>query len=640
MDAPTTFSATTSGATSDMDRTNSQTLAQINGQAVTPGHQGVETGGSDVRVIYCSNISTDLDYEEMYMIFKDYGVIERIKLRLSSNKKMFICYILFESNISASRACSMNGHLINDHAVEIKLCNTNKFCKEPHDFIPADLGYNAESLRVDRTPPTPIWYVATYREGRESIVDAAKCIQRKVGKIPFENMKRYGKNILIKANDESQAELLTKFKMPATGNVKSITPHKSFNTPKGVIYSRDLSVFSEEEILDMCPPNVYQVKRLRGANNAILLTFSSTYIPDYVCFDHLRVKVKRYRARPTQCYNCFEYGHIISRCSNLKKCNNCSEHHQEWSTCEQPPYCFLCAGNHSPTSKECPRKNFEQEVVDTAQNQHISIGSAKRQVMAANRDPSSSYALAIKKMKVPIQARKQIHERVLSNRNKETKQDSVPVLEASGHSTGSSDKALETVETRSPALVEDDLDSLPDLESNRPVVEDKQPSNHHTNDNPSITVETKSSVITVMKKNQKENLGFTTPSGKKRSRQTSPKNNSKIHTSNRFTALDDSPTSKKKAVSQEENACNSSALSRKQSSIKESGPKEQKSKILDTDQTTKDTVTKSAGTESKIPHLPNNPNKSIKKKLSTENFTQYAKEKSSQPVKDRDGNKS
>ena len=116
----------------------------------------------------------------------------------------------------------------------------------------------------------------------------------------------------------------------------------------------------------MCPSNVYQVKRLRGANNAILLTFSSAYIPDYITFDHLRMRVKSYRARPTQCYNCFEYGHIISSCLNLKKCNTCSEHHQEWSICEQPPYCFHCSGNHSPTSRECPRKRFEQEVVDTA----------------------------------------------------------------------------------------------------------------------------------------------------------------------------------------------------------------------------------------------------------------------------------
>ena len=64
-----------------------------------------------------------------------------------------------------------------------------------------------------------------------------------------------------------------------------------------------------------------------------------------------------------------------------------------------PRYCFLCRGNHSPNSKECPRNKLEQAVVEVANDQHISIGSAKRQVLGANKDPSSTYALAVKMMK-------------------------------------------------------------------------------------------------------------------------------------------------------------------------------------------------------------------------------------------------
>ena len=279
---------------------------QVDGHVPTPGHQGVDSsGGNDVSVLFCTNISTELDYEDLYLVFKQYGAIERIKLRLSANKKRFVCYILYNSNNSASKACKyMNGHLVNEFVIEAKLCSRDRFHKEPHDFIPEDLGYSDETVEIDRTPPLPIWYVAAYREGMESIVGASQCIQRKVGKIPFDNLKRYGKNILIKAGDETQAELLNKFKAPSKGNIKSVTPHKSFNMPKGVIYSKDLACFSEEEILNMCPRNVYQVRKLRGANSAIMLTFSSTFLPEYIAFDHLRVKVKQYRARPTQCYNC------------------------------------------------------------------------------------------------------------------------------------------------------------------------------------------------------------------------------------------------------------------------------------------------------------------------------------------------
>ena len=322
--SPQPFFETDSSLTLDKDKDTPETSAhpsQGSGQELTPGHQGVNsTGGNDVSVLFCTNISIDLDYEELYVVFKQYGTIERMKLRLSSNKKTFVCFILYNLNNSASKAYkSMNGHPLNEYVVEAKLYSQDRFYKEPHDFVPEDLGYSNETLEVDRSPPLPTWYVATYKEGKESIIGAAKCIQRKVGKLPFDNLKRYGKNILIKANDETQAELLTKFKPSSTGNILSVTPHKTFNTPKGVIYSKDLACFSEEEILEMCPRNVYQVRKLRGVNNALLLTFSSTSLPDYITFDHLRVKVKRYRARPTQCYNCFEYGHIVTQCSKPKK---------------------------------------------------------------------------------------------------------------------------------------------------------------------------------------------------------------------------------------------------------------------------------------------------------------------------------
>ena len=51
---------------------------------------------------------------------------------------------------------------------------------------------------------------------------------------------------------------------------------------RGVIYSEELQAFSEKEILDLCPNNVYQVKKLKGPNNAIIINFSCKYVPDYL----------------------------------------------------------------------------------------------------------------------------------------------------------------------------------------------------------------------------------------------------------------------------------------------------------------------------------------------------------------------
>ena len=44
-------------------------------------------------------------------------------------------------------------------------------------------------------------------------------------------------------------------------------------------------------------------------------------------------------------------------------------------------------------------KKFEREFIETAYVERISIGSAKRQVMGANRSENASYAAGIKKIK-------------------------------------------------------------------------------------------------------------------------------------------------------------------------------------------------------------------------------------------------
>ena len=77
----------------------------------------------------------------------------------------------------------------------------------------------------------------------------------------------------------------------------------------------------------------------------------------------------------------------------------CSETHEQNISCHAKLFCFLWDGNHSPSSNECPRKKFEREVIETANVERISIGSAKRQVMGANGSENSSYAAAIKKKK-------------------------------------------------------------------------------------------------------------------------------------------------------------------------------------------------------------------------------------------------
>ena len=108
-------------------------------------------------------------------------------------------------------------------------------------------------------------------------------------------------------------------------------------------------------------PNVYEVKKLSGTNNAFMLTLSTEYAPDYVHFgNHIRMNVTRFRSNPKQCRSCFEYGNISDGCKNEKRGYRCSETHEENIPCHAKLFCFLCDGNHSPSSSECPRKKMER----------------------------------------------------------------------------------------------------------------------------------------------------------------------------------------------------------------------------------------------------------------------------------------
>ena len=365
------------------------------------GHQGMKTSGGsflNLRVLECAQISTSYDYDMLFEKFKSFGSILRIKMVFATNRKYYDAYITFDTNVEASSALQFLMEEDPDFGKKRKLISITNLVDDPFDFVPPQIAPVEE--REERVLPLPTWHVASYKEGRENLIRGAEAIQRKVGNIPRGNLKKYGRSLLIKAGNPTQAALLSNYKPSPEGNIKTISPHKSFNSFKGIVYSRDLFDYDDWEILEKCPPFVYKVQKLKGDNNAILLTFTSNFIPDMIYIDHSRIKVKKFYRRPTQCFKCFEYGHGHDKCKNTRKCSHCSGEHEPVENCTNASHCFLCEGDHSPKSRNCQRYKFEQEVLDVANNQYISIGSAKHIVMGANKTPNSSYAQIMKTMKM------------------------------------------------------------------------------------------------------------------------------------------------------------------------------------------------------------------------------------------------
>ena len=137
--------------------------------------------------------------------------------------------------------------------------------------------------------------------------------------------------------------------------ISEVKPHNSFNLIKGVIHSQELQEFSEAEILNLCPDNIYDVRKLSGHNNTIILNFSSRYLPDYINIRHLQFRVKKYRPKPTLCFNCFNYGHVAKYCQNTKKCDVCSAEITNKSHKCSEYNCFHCEEKHSPSHRSCLR---------------------------------------------------------------------------------------------------------------------------------------------------------------------------------------------------------------------------------------------------------------------------------------------
>ena len=213
------------------------------------GHQGVKnTGGSNayLRVLLCSNMDFSMNFEEVHMLFKQYGKIERIRLKLTENERSLDSYVVFISSDSAGDAHNkLGGHTVNGFTLRTRLFDVRNLKDDSFDYFPED----DSPVFVERKAPMPAWFVATYKDDKENYIKATDALHRALNGIPSSNIKRYGRNILVKVKNSIRSKLLQGYKPPEHSNIDSISPHKSFNSVKGVIYSKDLHEFSEGEIL-------------------------------------------------------------------------------------------------------------------------------------------------------------------------------------------------------------------------------------------------------------------------------------------------------------------------------------------------------------------------------------------------------
>ena len=134
----------------------------------TLAHQGdIITGGNkeNLRVVFCSNLDFSMNFEEVTLLTKQYGKIEKIRLKIAENETTFNAYIVFNDYTAADKAhLNLNGHNVNGLVLQTKLYDIKNLKEDSFDYIPEDVSVS----KPERKAPSPIWFVATYKKDKDN----------------------------------------------------------------------------------------------------------------------------------------------------------------------------------------------------------------------------------------------------------------------------------------------------------------------------------------------------------------------------------------------------------------------------------------------------------------------------------------
>ena len=324
-------------------------------------------------VLHAKPIPLDWSFDVIYEEFSRFGNIKEIRNRLGNNYQYFESWIIFSSDEDALRAYNdFNSTCVNvSFAVP---ANVPKLVDIYRPYIPVeDL---KTSVKLERLPVPPRWLILSSRSERGNLFKIKQFIGQKLGHVNSPDISRFGKDsFLVHTKSDAQAVMLLNMKLDTKSLVKGVKPHFTFSYAKGVLFNEDIYELSENEILTMCPDNVWKIFKV-PKSNMIVLTFMDSIVPHEIIIENEIIKVRPYRQRPLQCFNCFGFAHVSDVCTRAKICQFCSQ--PEHGACTRPRVCANCRESHDSRNKSCNIFKKEQEALLLSAAEHISIGHAKK----------------------------------------------------------------------------------------------------------------------------------------------------------------------------------------------------------------------------------------------------------------------
>ena len=284
---------------------------------------------SKLKNLHITDLPIETDYDTLYRAFKKFGKI--VDIRMSPNDEVCIwdAWLSFDKPEEAFEAiCNITNIKIYKQDIKGALC----------EHLPNGLDIYRPSDWDDKTPPIkagaqaqrkvkpPMWITAATKDN-SNYFKTSKFLQKKVGSIKSSDISRFGRNcVLIHAKSKTQSYMLLNLKTDEDEIKLGIKPHLNFSYGRGVVFNRDLYDFTEEEILNMCPKEIWKVSKV-PRTSMVVLTFDGPEIPSYIVIENERLEVKPFRQKPLQCFKCYKFGHPCKVCKNDKICEACSGIH-------------------------------------------------------------------------------------------------------------------------------------------------------------------------------------------------------------------------------------------------------------------------------------------------------------------------
>lgn len=251
-------------------------------------------------------------------------------------------------------------------------------------FAPVTLVDNDECDRVPR-------FLVVTRVDGESFYNVnpfviSDAIENSAGEVEFMRKLRNG-SILIKTKTEAQSKLILSMTAVGPHGIK-VSSHGSLNFSKGIIFQRDLTTATDEELKSKLEKRgVVDVRRLKRRvgdqlvdTGAFILTFNALELPEKIKVAMYHLTVRPYIPAPMRCYKCQRFGHTSQRCQGVSTCGNCGKKEHEGQDCKPPPVCVNCEGQHAPKSKTCPIFQKEKLIQEIKTKEKISYPEARRKV--------------------------------------------------------------------------------------------------------------------------------------------------------------------------------------------------------------------------------------------------------------------